>query len=59
MKRIQISIWNAQMKDITKNINSKSIKKIKKKEDLFDSKVYALMYTALYTKFFTSLMDDE
>lgn len=60
MARIQSKIWDAQEKDIIKNLwSEKSFKEVKKESDLFNEKKYTLMYITLYTNFFTNLMKNE
>lgn len=61
MERIQRKIFNAQEKEIFKNLakTGKDIKTVEKKDDLFDSKTSTLTYLALYTPFFTKMMNIE
>lgn len=60
MAKIQKKIFSAQQKDIIANLEKpKSVKEIKKEEDLFDEKKYSLMYITLYTKFFSDFMGTE
>lgn len=58
--RIQRKIFNAQEKEIFKNLNaeSKAVKQLKK-EDLFDEKTSTLTYLALYAPFFENMMNRE
>jgi len=60
MEKIQKKIFSAQEKEILANLkDTKSIKEIKKEEDLFDEKKSALMYSLLYTPFFTKMTGKE
>lgn len=60
MIKIQKKIFNAQEKEILSNLSdTKSIKEIKKEDDLFNAKKFDLMYTLLYTPFFTKLAETE
>jgi len=56
--KIQRKIFNEQEKEILKNLNSKS-KAIRKEDDMFDEDTSKLVYTAMYTPFFTRMMKIE
>jgi hypothetical protein len=60
MSKIQKKIWNAQERDIMKNLASpKGMKKIDNEDELFDEKKYNLLYITLYTKYFEEMMTKE
>ena len=60
MIKLQKKIFSAQEKDILANLwDTKAVKEIKKEEDLFDAKKYDLMYSLLYSPYFTKLTKAE
>lgn len=60
LAKLQKRIWKFQEEEIIANLwSEKSIKKIEKEWDVFDSKKSKLLYISLLTKFFKDMMSKE
>lgn len=60
LAKLQKRIWKFQEEEIIANLwSEKSIKKIEKEWDVFDSKKSKILYISLFTKFFKDMMSKE